>query len=120
MTETSPRAKDDCIFCRIVSGDVAASIVSESDDAIAFRDVNPKAPTHLLVVPRSHVSSMDDATEADGLGDLLLFAAQVAREQGLSRRGYRIVINIGENGGQTVEHLHLHVLGGRRLAWPPG
>jgi histidine triad (HIT) family protein len=120
MKKGSAATDDNCIFCRIVKGTIPATIVSESDDAIVFRDINPQAPTHLLIVPRRHVASIEEATDADGLGDLLLFAARVAREEGLAEKGYRIVINTGEHGGQTVDHLHFHVLGGRHLKWPPG
>jgi histidine triad (HIT) family protein len=120
MKKPSADFDEKCIFCRIAKGTIPADIVSESDDALAFRDVNPQAPVHLLVVPRRHVTSIEQATEADGLGDLILFAARIAREEGLADNGYRIVINTGEYGGQTVDHLHLHVLGGRHLKWPPG
>lgn len=120
MKKASGAPDENCIFCRIAKGTIPADIVAESDDALAFRDVNPQSPTHLLIVPRRHVVSIEDATEADGLGDLLLFAARIAREEGLAEKGYRIVINTGEDGGQTVDHLHFHVLGGRRLKWPPG
>ena len=113
----------DCIFCRIVRGEIPATIVKRSDDAVAFRDLDPRAPTHVLVIPTRHVAAVRDAAGADGeqlLGRTLAFAAQVARELGLDGGGYRIVTNTGPDAGQSVEHLHLHVLGGRRLAWPPG
>jgi histidine triad (HIT) family protein len=109
-----------CLFCRIVNGDVPADIVAESDDAIVFRDISPKAPSHLLVIPRRHIDSLDDADDGEELGELLRFAAEVARDEGLADSGYRVVINTNEDGGQTVRHLHLHVLGGRQMTWPPG
>ena len=113
----------DCLFCRIVAGEIPATIVKRSDDALAFRDIDAKAPVHVLVIPTQHVAAVRDAKGADGerlLGRLLAFAAEIAAEQGLDRDGYRIVTNTGRNAGQSVDHLHLHVLGGRKLSWPPG
>jgi histidine triad (HIT) family protein len=112
---------DDCIFCKIAAGKIPATIVHEGGDIFAFRDTNPQAPTHVLVVPRKHIPSIDALTPEDTevVGRLLLGAARVAAEQGLSQ-GYRLVFNCGEWAGQTVDHIHLHVLGGRRLGWPPG
>ncbi len=112
----------DCIFCRIVGGELPSSIVHEDDRALAFRDVNPQAPAHVLVVPRRHVQSVEHLTEEDQelAGHLFLVARNVAREEGLADGGYRVVANVGDQGGQTVDHLHLHVLGGRRMTWPPG
>lgn len=109
------------IFKKIIDGELPAKIVYDDEHCLAFQDVNPQAPTHFLVIPRKEISSLADANEEDQalLGHLLLVADQVARQEGLAE-GYRTVINIGENGGQTVPHLHIHVLGGRRLAWPPG
>lgn len=114
--------ESDCIFCRIVRGEVASTSVLEREDLLAFRDVNPQAPTHVLVIPRRHVSSMEALAEEDRTlaGGLLLAARDVARAEGLDADGYRVVVNTGERGGQTVGHLHLHVLGGRRMTWPPG
>ncbi|MDP9178951.1 MAG: histidine triad nucleotide-binding protein [Gemmatimonadota bacterium] len=109
-----------CLFCRIVDGDIPADIVAEGDDAIVFRDINAQAPSHLLVIPRRHVESLDDADDAVELGELLRLAAEVARDEGLADSGYRVVINTNDDGGQTVRHLHLHVLGGRQMTWPPG
>ncbi|HYN80986.1 MAG TPA: histidine triad nucleotide-binding protein [Gemmatimonadaceae bacterium] len=109
-----------CLFCRIVSGDIPADILAERDDAIVFRDINAQAPSHMLVIPRRHVESLDDADDAVELGELLRLAAEVARDEGLADSGYRVVINTNDDGGQTVRHLHLHVLGGRRMTWPPG
>ena len=115
-------AGDDCIFCKIVAGEIPAKMIYEDDRAVAFRDLNPQAPTHALVIPRAHVASLNEASEADEalLGHLLHVAARVAREEGHADRGYRTVINTGADAGQTVFHVHVHLLGGRRLTWPPG
>ena len=113
----------DCLFCRIVAGEIPATIVKRSEDAVAFRDIDPRAPTHVLVIPTGHVSSVRDARGAAGeamMGRLLAFAAEVAAEEGLDGGGYRIVTNTGPDAGQSVDHLHFHLLGGRRLSWPPG
>lgn len=112
-----------CLFCRIVAGDVPADIVAEFDDAIVFRDINPQAPSHLLLIPRQHVASLDDADDAGDaldLGSLMRLAAEVARDEGIAESGYRVVVNTNAEGGQTVQHLHLHILGGRQMTWPPG
>ena len=111
---------DNCLFCRITRGDIPSTMVGESDGAIAFRDVNPQAPTHVLVIPRVHVASLSDADDSAMLGEVLSLAASVARSEGLNGEGYRVVINNGRNAGQAVDHLHIHVLGGRKLSWPPG
>lgn len=112
---------DECVFCRIAAGEIPASVVAEGERWLAFRDLQPQAPVHLLVIPRSHVESVADLGEADDLGAVLLRAAAVvAREAGLEDGGYRVVTNVGEGGGQSVPHLHLHVLGGRQMRWPPG
>lgn len=110
-----------CIFCRIASKDVPATIVYEDDDVVAFRDLSPQAPTHVLVIPRRHVASLDEAAEADVqlLGRLMLAAKTIAARDGRAA-GYRVVTNCGASAGQSVFHLHLHVLGGRPMAWPPG
>jgi histidine triad (HIT) family protein len=108
-----------CIFCRIASGDAPASIVAESESAVAFRDLQAVAPVHVLVIPRQHVDSLAHAPNPAALGSVLALAAEVARKEGLED-GYRVVINTGPDGGQTVPHLHAHVLGGRNMAWPPG
>ena len=113
----------DCLFCKIVAGTIPSTIVKRSDDVLAFRDVDPRAPVHVLVIPTRHVPAVRDAKGNEGeklLGRLLTFAAQVASELGLDADGYRIVTNTGRNAGQSVDHLHLHVLGGRRFTWPPG
>ena len=113
---------ENCLFCRIVRGEIPAQIIYQDDDALAFRDLNPQAPTHVLVIPREHLASLNEAEthDAAALGRLLQAAAKVARQEGLAENGYRTVINTGAGAGQTVFHLHLHILGGRGLAWPPG
>ncbi len=115
-------AEQDCIFCRVVSGEVRADIIFQDDRCIAFRDINPQAPVHVLLIPREHIESLDDAGRGDEaiLGHLLRVAARVANDEGLSESGFRTVINTGAGAGQSVMHLHLHVLGGRPLNWPPG
>ena len=112
----------DCLFCRIIDRKVPAKIVHEDDRAVAIEDVHPQAPVHLLVLPRRHLAALPDAVpeDADLLGHLLLVAAQLARERGLEPKGYRTVINNGAGAGQSVFHLHVHVLGGRAFHWPPG
>jgi histidine triad (HIT) family protein len=111
----------ECLFCRIVAGSVPAKRVYEDALCLAFADINPQAPTHVLVIPREHIASTAHAEETHAalLGHLIAKAAHIARDAGLSN-GYRLVINTGEDGGQTVDHLHVHVLGGRHMNWPPG
>lgn len=111
---------DTCIFCKIGRGDIPSTKVAESSTCYAFRDLNPQAPAHILVIPRTHVGSLAQADDPAMLGDLLSFAASAARSEGLEKGGYRVVANTGVDGGQTVDHLHLHVLGGRKMTWPPG
>jgi len=112
----------DCLFCRIVNKELSSKIVYEDEQVVAFEDINPQAPTHVLVVPRKHIAGLNDATadEAKLLGQLQLVAAQVARARGIVESGYRVVINNGRGAGQSVFHLHLHLLGGRGMRWPPG
>ena len=113
----------DCLFCRIAAGEIPAQIVKRSADAVAFRDIDPRAPTHVLVIPTAHLPAVRDAGGPDGelmLGRLLGFAAAVASELGLDAGGYRLVTNTGNDAGQSVDHLHFHLLGGRRMTWPPG
>jgi len=112
----------ECIFCRIISGEIPSQIVYQDDAVIAFRDIEPVAPFHVLVVPRRHIGSLAEVESADQetLGRLLAAAAEVARRQEAAAGGYRVVINCGEQGGQTVSHLHIHVLAGRYFGWPPG
>ena len=112
----------DCLFCKIVAGEIPAKIARRSNEAVAFHDIDPRAPVHVLVIPTRHLPAVRDAGAGDAalLGRLLSFAADVARELGLDARGYRIVTNTGPDAGQSVDHLHFHVLGGRKLTWPPG
>jgi histidine triad (HIT) family protein len=112
----------DCLFCRIIAGEIPADVVYQDNRSIAFRDINPQAPVHVLVIPHEHIESLDEAGQKDEalLGHLLRVAARVANEQGLSESGYRTVINNGAGAGQSVLHVHVHVLGGRSLNWPPG
>jgi histidine triad (HIT) family protein len=109
---------EECIFCRIANGGIPTPFILETDEAVAFRDIQPQAPVHLLVVPRRHVASLNDARDEELLGRLLAVARQAAAKAGLEQ--YRVVINTGPEAGQSVLHLHLHVLGGRVMAWPPG
>ena len=111
-----------CLFCRIVSGDLATRFAHEDEHVVAFADIDPKAPTHLLIVPRAHIESAAALTAGDGglWAHMLHTAQSLAREAGVESTGYRLVVNTGEDGGQTVPHLHLHLLGGRRMSWPPG
>ncbi len=112
----------DCIFCKIASGEINASIVYQDDDVVAFNDLNPQAPTHVLVIPRKHVSRISELEEADAAlaGRLILAANQIARDLGFVEEGYRLVLNCNEGAGQSVWHVHLHLLGGRTFGWPPG
>lgn len=109
-----------CLFCRIARGQTPATIVTQTPSAVAIRDIAPQAPDHVLVIPVEHYASLADCDDAILLGDLLLMAHDVARMVNVDHGGYRVVINTGEHGGQTVPHLHVHVLGGRRMKWPPG
>ncbi|MGB5164336.1 MAG: histidine triad nucleotide-binding protein [Woeseiaceae bacterium] len=113
---------NDCLFCNITAGEIPADVVFESDAVMAFRDINPQAPTHVLIIPRRHISTINDITEADTqlVGSLYTAARQIAAEEGLAEDGYRVVMNCGEGAGQSVFHIHLHLLGGRALNWPPG
>lgn len=111
---------DPCLFCRIVRGEVPAKIVAETDECVAFRDINPQAPVHVLVIPREHVASLNEARDPALVGRLALVAADIAKREGIEESGYRTVINTNASAGQTVFHIHLHLLGGRRMEWPPG
>jgi len=112
----------DCIFCRIVSGEIPARFAHQDDEVVAFHDVAPKAPVHLLIIPRRHLASLHEAQGGDGvlLGRILLTARELAAQEGLDKGGYRLLTNVGADGGQSVSHLHFHLLGGRRMSWPPG
>ena len=115
-------AAERCLFCKIAAGEIPATKVYEDDNVVAFEDVNPQAPTHLLVIPRRHISSLDELEDGDQqtIGEVLVRAAAIARDRRLTDAGYRVVINCGEGAGQSVFHVHAHILSGRRLTWPPG
>lgn len=111
---------ESCIFCRIARGEIPAQMLVNNKEIAAFRDVNPQAPVHILIIPKKHVASLDDAADSDLLGRMTSLAAALARQEKISRSGYRTVINTGAHGGQSVDHLHIHLLGGRAMSWPPG
>ena len=113
---------DKCLFCRIAHGEITARKVYEDDDVIAFHDINPQAPTHVLVIPRKHIPSLNDLTPADAatIGTTIVKASEIARDLRLHDDGYRLVVNNGEGAGQSVWHIHVHILGGRAFSWPPG
>ena len=115
-------SSDDCLFCKILAGEIPADIIFESDDVVAFRDINPQAPTHVLIIPRRHVATINDLEDGDEtlVGNLFLAARKIAADEGIAEAGYRVAMNCNEAAGQTVFHLHLHLLGGRKLGWPPG
>jgi len=112
----------DCIFCKIVNGDIKADVLFEDDEVLAFRDINPVMPQHLLVIPKRHIATLNDLTEEDAvvMGKLHLTAAKLAAQLGFADAGYRTVVNCNQDGGQLVFHIHLHLLGGRAMGWPPG
>ncbi len=117
-----PMAGTDCLFCRIVAGEIPADVVLSTADLMAFRDINPQAPTHILIIPKAHVASVSDLdpAEAEIMGKLFLAARHLAEQEGIAQEGYRMVVNAGAAAGQTVFHIHMHLLGGRGMAWPPG
>jgi histidine triad (HIT) family protein len=112
----------DCLFCKFVSGEIKPNIVFEDDEVLAFRDVNPQAPTHILVIPKHHISTLNEIRPEDAelIGKLYLAAQRVAKEEGIAEPGYRTLINCNAEAGQSVFHIHLHLLGGRPMGWPPG
>jgi histidine triad (HIT) family protein len=113
---------EDCLFCRIASKEIEADVVHASDDVVAFRDINPQAPTHTLIIPKEHVESARALRDRHGemLAEILQVAAHLAKADGIDRSGWRLVTNVGPDAGQSVRHLHFHLLGGRPMAWPPG
>lgn len=117
-----PNSTEKCLFCRIISREIPANIILDDPDVLAFEDINPQAPTHILFVPRRHIASVDAMSEGDSetVGRVVARASEVARERHLSEDGYRLVFNHGDAAGQTVYHIHLHLLGGRSFGWPPG
>ena len=112
----------DCLFCKMVSGDIAPDKVYEDDEILAFNDINPQAPTHILIIPKKHIATLNDAVESDTqmLGKLTTVAATLAKQSGYAEDGYRVVMNCNNAGGQAVYHIHLHLLAGRQMSWPPG
>lgn len=115
-------SEDNCLFCQIIAGEIATDLLHQDERCVAIRDINPQAPTHVLVIPREHMESLNDASNRDEqlLGHLLRVGARIANDEGHAERGYRTVINTGSGAGQSVFHLHVHVLGGRPMNWPPG
>jgi histidine triad (HIT) family protein len=112
----------DCLFCKVAEGAIPAQVVFEDDDLMAFRDLHPQAPTHMLIIPKQHIATLNEVSDKDQalLGKLILRAKKLAQIEGLNSDGYRLVFNTNSNGGQTVYHIHLHLLGGRQMTWPPG
>jgi histidine triad (HIT) family protein len=115
-------ADSNCLFCKVLAGDIPADIIYESETAIGFRDINPQAPTHVLIIPRKHIATINEIADEDQsiVGSLYSAAREIAASEGLTDEGYRAVMNCNEAAGQTVFHIHLHLLGGRSLGWPPG
>ena len=120
MTAKEKETEPPCLFCRIASGEIPAKLVAETQECIAFRDINPQAPVHILVVPRDHISRIHDVRDGKILGLMMLLGAEIARRHHIADSGYRLVANTNADAGQSVHHVHLHVLGGRQLGWPPG
>ena len=110
----------DCLFCKMVSGEIKPDFVYENDRILAFRDINPQAPVHVLIIPKEHIATMNELSDPILAGELLIATRQIADKEGLAAGGYRIVVNCNRDGGQDVYHLHLHLVGGRQLIWPPG
>ncbi len=112
----------DCIFCRIVRGEIPSDVVYKDDDVVAFRDINPQAPVHILIVPVEHIAELNATSDehAQLLGKLIRTAVKLAKQENIAESGYRVVINQGRDAGQSVDHLHVHLLGGRAMSWPPG
>ena len=111
---------DDCLFCRIIRGEIPATLVAQTPECVAFRDIDPQAPTHVVLVPRAHVPTLADVKDPLIVGQMTRLATEIAITEGIAKSGYRVVVNTGDDGGQTVHHLHMHLLGGRRMKWPPG
>jgi len=109
-----------CLFCNVIKGETPSKKVYEDERAFAFHDIRPQAPTHILIIPKKHIASLDDANDSNLLGQMMGMAAALARQEGIAKTGYRTVINTGKDGGQSVDHLHIHLLGGRQMTWPPG
>jgi len=113
---------NDCLFCKMIAGEIPCNIVYENESVFAFRDIDPKAPTHILLIPRKHIRSINELGESDQTlaGELLLIAKKIAKDEGIDESGFRTIFNTNSDGGQTVFHMHMHILGGRKMVWPPG
>ncbi|MBT5440046.1 MAG: histidine triad nucleotide-binding protein [Candidatus Marinimicrobia bacterium] len=113
---------DNCLFCKIINGDIAAKKVYENEHIIAFNDIDPKAPVHILVIPKKHIRSINELNSSDInlAGEIILAAKKIAKDQGIDSKGFRVVFNTNDDGGQTVYHIHMHIMGGRQMQWPPG
>ena len=113
---------NECLFCKIIKGEIAADVIDYTDTALAFRDINPQARTHILVIPKKHIASTREFNKenVEYLAEMALLANKVSEDEGIAENGYRWVINTGSDGGQTVDHIHLHLIGGRKMIWPPG
>jgi histidine triad (HIT) family protein len=113
---------DNCLFCKIINGDIAAKKVYENEHIIAFNDIDPKAPVHILVIPKKHIRSINELNSSDInlAGEIILAAKKIAKDQGVDSKGFRVVFNTNDDGGQTVYHIHMHIMGGRQMQWPPG
>lgn len=111
---------DDCLFCRIIRGEIPAKLVAETPECVAFRDIDPQAPTHIVIVPRAHIPTLSDVKDPLIVGQMTRLATDLAKSEGVADSGFRVVVNTNAHGGQTVFHLHMHLLGGRRMGWPPG
>lgn len=111
---------NDCLFCKMATGEIAPDIVYENDNILAFNDINPQAPVHILIIPKKHIATLNDLDDPALAGELLLVATKLAKQEGLAENGYRTIFNCNVDGGQEVFHLHLHLLGGRKMRWPPG
>ncbi|MDP2902575.1 MAG: histidine triad nucleotide-binding protein [Methylovulum sp.] len=109
-----------CLFCKMVAGQIKPDVVFEDDNILAFRDINPQAPVHILIIPKQHIATLNGLSDPQLAGQLLLVTAQLAKQEGVSEDGYRTVVNCNQNSGQAVYHLHVHLLGGRQMTWPPG
>ena len=113
---------DDCLFCKIINSTISANIVDQTENTLAFQDINPQAPIHILIIPKKHIASCNDLNEKNihYLSEMAILAQKSSDKEKITKKGYRWVINTGDDGGQTVEHIHLHLLGGRKMTWPPG
>lgn len=111
---------EDCIFCKIAKKEIKSDLVYETEKVVAFRDIDPKAPVHILIIPKVHIPSLNELDDPTIIQEIIVAAKEIAKQENIHNEGYRLINNIGENGGQTVSHIHFHLLGGRRMGWPPG